>query len=113
MKEIKLTQGKVALVDDCDYDVLRQYNWYAARYRKAFYAERTVPKPGGGQKTERMHRVVLARKLGRDIKPGLMPDTKMVTVLITNDITYKRPLAVRTCATAASIVPTHLASMLA
>jgi len=29
MKEIPLTQGKVAIVDDKDYDELNQYKWWA------------------------------------------------------------------------------------
>jgi hypothetical protein len=42
MKEITLTQGKVALVDDADYDWLNQFNWYASRSRDTdnFYAMR-------------------------------------------------------------------------
>ena len=30
MKEIPLTMGMVALVDDDDYDMMFRYNWYAA-----------------------------------------------------------------------------------
>jgi|WetSurMetagenome_2_1015567.scaffolds.fasta_scaffold00973_3 hypothetical protein len=74
MKEIKLTQGKVALVDDEDWEFLHLFKWYARRDHRTFYAERAVPKPGGGQKSECMHRLVLSWKLGRDIAPGMVPD---------------------------------------
>lgn len=39
MKEIKLSQGKVALVDDEDFDSLSKYKWH---YSKSGYAIRTV-----------------------------------------------------------------------
>lgn len=41
-REIPLTQGKVAIVDDADYDYLIQFKWYASRSRVAdkFYAMR-------------------------------------------------------------------------
>jgi len=55
MKEIKLTQGKVALVDDEDYEELNQYKWYAQKGGNAFYAARTAL-PSRSQ--IRMHRVI-------------------------------------------------------
>jgi len=55
MKEIKLTQGKVALVDDEDYEYLNQWNWYASkRSNGSFIAIRTVNK-----KKVLMHRVIM------------------------------------------------------
>ena len=74
MKKIMLTQGKVALVDDEDYEILNSVNWYAQRDNRTFYAERHPPRLGSRQKTERMHRLVLSWKIGRDIAPGMIPD---------------------------------------
>lgn len=42
MKSIKLTQGKVAIVDDLDFDQLSQHKWYALRNGRRWYAARVV-----------------------------------------------------------------------
>ena len=65
MKEIPLTQGKVAIVDDEDYETLAAHKWYAQRLGFTFYAARNVCTTSGERTIERMHRVVLSRKLGR------------------------------------------------
>lgn len=44
MKQIPLTQGKVALVDDEDYNLVSQYKWYAHRCDKQFYARTNIYK---------------------------------------------------------------------
>jgi hypothetical protein len=38
MKEIQLTQGKVALVDDKYFDLLSQWKWHAYKNRNTYYA---------------------------------------------------------------------------
>ena len=43
VKEIQLTRGKVALVDDADYDLVNSYKWFAYKsYRNTYYACRSV-----------------------------------------------------------------------
>lgn len=60
MKQIQLTQGKVALVDDEDYGFLNQWKWYAwyNRCTKSFYAMRMTTIEGK-RKTIGMHRIIL------------------------------------------------------
>jgi hypothetical protein len=40
MRQIHLTQGLVALVDDADYDELNQHKWHAHRSGNGWYAQR-------------------------------------------------------------------------
>lgn len=62
MKEILLTQGKVALVDDRDYGYLMAWKWRASKQKNGdFYAKRRARvKPGEKQSSIYMHRVILA-----------------------------------------------------
>lgn len=61
MKEIPLTQGKVALIDDEDYERVMQYNWtvYQSHKRWTFYAH-CHPTTG----TTELHRFILGLKRG-------------------------------------------------
>lgn len=63
MKEIKLTQGKVALVDDEEFEYLNQWKWYAQNYKFTFYAVRTINyyNESGNRTCRRiwMHRLIM------------------------------------------------------
>lgn len=56
VKEIELSQGKFALVDDADYDWLSQWKWYTSYYG---YAVRSVWRDGDNQGLVFMHRQIL------------------------------------------------------
>lgn len=43
MKEIKLTQGKITLVDDEDFEYLMQWKWITHRKKNTCYAVRHAP----------------------------------------------------------------------
>jgi hypothetical protein len=63
MREIPLTQGKVALVDDEDFERINQHKWYLRKFKGRLYAERdTRPK----RQKIKMHREVLRLKYGED-----------------------------------------------
>ena len=59
MKEIKLTQGKVAIVDDEDYEHLRQFKWYPLRAGGTIYVRRYCGRVNGKQKQLLMHREIM------------------------------------------------------
>ena len=61
MREISLTQGKVALVDDEDYEFLNQWKWRhdGNGNRKTGYAMRSLPRTLGKQTNISMHRFLL------------------------------------------------------
>lgn len=60
MKTIPLTNGKVAIVDDEDYDRVSQFKWF---YAKRGYAVRNIKHPDGlgsrGWTMQTMHRFIL------------------------------------------------------
>jgi len=57
MKEIQLTKGYVAIVDDEDYEELSKHKWYAQTKRFVQYAKRACYK-NGDQITISMHRII-------------------------------------------------------
>jgi hypothetical protein len=60
MKQIKLTQGKVALVDDEDYDFLNKFKWcFNGRY-----AARSTILSDGSKGHLLMHRLILLSRHG-------------------------------------------------
>jgi hypothetical protein len=73
-KEIQLTRGQVAIVDDEDYERLNQFTWYASfsRFTQSFYAVRAVhiSNTGGRQKQRKvsMHQQVM------DAPKGMVAD---------------------------------------
>ena len=63
MKQIQLTQGEVALVDDSDYEWLNQWKWYATQDRHTFYAIRTTGRRQN-RSAQLMHRLILGLRPG-------------------------------------------------
>jgi hypothetical protein len=64
-KEITLTQGKVTVVDDEDYERLSQWKWLL---HKGGYAARSVYRPGQNPKTIFLHHLILTPP------PGMLVD---------------------------------------
>ena len=66
MKEVKLTQGYVALVDDEDFDrVSTAGPWHAVVYPRSVYAKHTTAHIDGKQKPITMHSFILGVTDGR------------------------------------------------
>jgi hypothetical protein len=64
MKEIQLTQGRVAIVDDEDYDIVNKYNWWAVQggdIHKVYYAQKWLCRVKGVKKYEMLHNFIAGR----------------------------------------------------
>ena len=59
VKEIPLTQGKFALVDDDNYEWLSKFKWYAHKSKKLFYAGHKFKRADKSQYDVKMHRLIL------------------------------------------------------
>tara|TARA_R110002126_G_scaffold2337_2_gene13445 strand:+ start:3380 stop:3886 length:507 start_codon:yes stop_codon:yes gene_type:complete len=86
MKEIQLTQGKVALVDDEDYEYLNQWKWYANKFGNIFYAVKNIKIFKGKIRPVLMHRFLSNNK-----------NTKMHTDHINGDGLDNRKINLRIC----------------
>jgi len=62
MKKIKLTQGKVALVDDKDFERVNKKRWQAQQKPATYYViGQTSKLSKGGQKTIYLHREIIGK----------------------------------------------------
>lgn len=61
MKEIQLTRGQVAFIDDGDFEMVSRFKWYASwnTCTKSFYAKTTIRKPDGKRTALKMHRLIM------------------------------------------------------
>lgn len=70
MKEIPLSRGLVALVDDEDYEALNQYKWSAKLSNGIFYAARSAKREDGKKTTVYMHHELIGKKKGLHVDHG-------------------------------------------
>jgi hypothetical protein len=63
MKEIKLTRGKVAMVDDEDFELVSKYKWHSEITTHNCYAKNSI-REKGEIKTTRMHGLIIGTHTG-------------------------------------------------
>ena len=59
MIEIKLTKGKVAIIDEADWPIVKDHTWLAVSSGGKFYARTVVRNPDGTRTYVYMHRLLL------------------------------------------------------
>lgn len=64
MKNIPLTRGYIAWVDDLDYARVMKHKWSVKPSKKVIYAVRNVRKASGVHTTQTMHRFILGARTG-------------------------------------------------
>jgi hypothetical protein len=75
-REIPLTQGQVAIIDEDDYELVSQFTWHAlwAKSTQSFYAVRGVHIRGGNSATIGMHNLIMGDRV--DHKNGNTLDNR-------------------------------------
>jgi len=59
MKQIPLTQGMFALVDDDDFEALSKWKWHANKSKGNYYACRNSPRVNKKRTSIKMHRQIM------------------------------------------------------
>lgn len=67
MKEIKLKRGKVAFVDDEDFEFINQWEWGYMKSGNTFYAIRNERTGKNKYKLISMHRVIMGTPKGMEV----------------------------------------------
>lgn len=67
MKEIELTQGLVALVDDDDYASVNQYTWSPIRGNSTWYAMHSIRGDNGERSAIFLHRIIMCPPEGMEV----------------------------------------------
>ena len=57
MREVQLTQGKIALIDDEDYELISKYKWHYSK--SSINYGRAMAQPTKHGKAIRMHRLIM------------------------------------------------------
>lgn len=95
MKEIELTNGKIALVDDEDFKEISRITWY---YRREGYAVGNLPSPEKGVYPKvLMHRYIMDAKKGEQVDHinGNKLDNRRENLRIANASTNKANCGLR------------------
>ena len=64
MKEIELTKGQVAYVDDEDFEWLNQWKWFTRVRGHLLYVSRYIKQPSGKRERIHMHREIMHPSVG-------------------------------------------------
>lgn len=64
-KKIPLTRGMFAIVDDEDYELVKNNKWHAEKAGRCWYARTSMP--GNSKKKIRLHRMILKPPKGMDV----------------------------------------------